>query len=561
VTSLLRHTLRLRESWPSARFDRLCERPQQTQAAVLRRLLDSNADTAFGVDHGFSSISCPTDYASRVPVRNYDNLLPYVNRAVAGEGKVLTNHPPATFATTSGTTGDPKFIPVTAPWRDQMAALSRLWMYRAVVDHPRCFDHKVLLMTSPAVEGHTPGGVPYGAMSGIAYRSVPWVVRSQYAVPYEVSLITDYDVRYFVILRFALAHSVSVVAAPNPRSLLRLAEVAGQRFEDLLRAIADGTLGVRRQDLLSDQAISKGELLSTLERGLRPDPDRARELETIVGGRETITLADCWPELALVGCWLGGNAGIQARWLQPHFGESTPVRDLGLIASEGRMTVPIEDSSSAGVLAVHTTFYEFIPEEAIGEPDPPVLLAHEVVEGGRYYIILSGGNGLYRYDINDVVEVSGFHRRTPKVAFVRKGRDMMSITGEKLHLNHVLAAVRDAERESSLGVFQFRLIPDVDNNRYDLLVECQEERAVLRAFLSAFEESLRRQNHEYASKRASGRLGAPLLHMMRDGWSERICRTDFDDGRRELQHKWNVLVPAWDQGSRADVTATIETSL
>src|SRR4030095_10757009 len=145
---------------------------------------------------------------------------------------------------------------------------------------------------------------------------------------------------------------------------------------------------------------------------------------------------------------------------------TTPRRDLGLIASEGRMTIPLESSSAAGPLAVHAHFYEFITEDTIDTLDPPILLAHELEQGQRYYVILTGGNGLYRYDINDIVEVRGFHNRTPKVAFVRKGRDMVSIVGEKLHLNQIQAAVQQAEIASGLQSWQFRLIPDIDQSTY-----------------------------------------------------------------------------------------------
>src|SRR5262249_54229435 len=153
-----------------------------------------------------------------------------------------------------------------------------------------------------------------------------------------------------------------------------------------------------------------------------------------------------------------------------HF-PGVPQRDLGLVASEGRLTIPMDDGSAAGVLAVHTGYYEFIPEEDVEAAAPRTLGCHELEKGRRYCGVLTGRNGLYRYDLNDVVEVRGFWGRTPTVAFVRKGRDMLNITGEKLHLNHVLHAVRAAEQATGLPVWQFRLIPDVEAARYDLLLE------------------------------------------------------------------------------------------
>ena len=187
------------------------------------------------------------------------------------------------------------------------------------------------------------------------------------------------------------------------------------------------------------------------------------------------------------------------------------------------------------VLAVHTSYYEFVPEDAIDAPSPRTLLAHELINGGRYYVLLTGANGLYRYDLNDVVEVRGFWDRTPKLAFVRKGRDMLNITGEKLHLNHVLHAVRAAERATGLAVWQFRLIPDVEAARYDLLLESPRTvgaTPALADFAVAVDGALSAVNCEYQAKRASGRLGPLRLFVMRAGWSERRCQREFHSRAR-----------------------------
>jgi hypothetical protein len=323
----------------------------------------------------------------------------------------------------------------------------------------------------------------------------------------------------------------------------------------VVRAIRDGALGASEIEPMPGTNVSAGDLRAALESGLRPDSRRARFLEAAARRRNRLVLGECWPELSLVACWLGGSAGIQARHLEEHFGGAVGRRDLGLIASEGRFSLPVEDDSAAGVLAVHANFYEFVDEDDADDPAPRTLLCHELAEGRRYYLIVTGANGLYRYDMNDIVEVRGFYGRTPKLAFIRKGRDMLNITGEKLHLNHVLAAVRAAERAASLCVWQFRLIPDVDASRYDLLIELRggAARGALADFAATFDRALAAVNVEYDSKRASARLLRPRLFVMREGWSERLCREEVDRGRRELQHKWSAMRPEWDDTSRGEV--------
>jgi GH3 auxin-responsive promoter len=563
---LLGWALTAQQGFHRRAFESATRDPEGAQTRVLTRLLRGNADTLFGRRHGFATIGSAAEYARRVPIHDYEALRPYVARIMAGETAVLTAEAPFMFTTTSGTTGEPKFIPVTTGWARSMASLMRLWSVYAVRDHPEMLDHQVLTIVGPASEGVAPGGLPYGAMTGLTYQRLPWLIRRRHALPYAAALIREHETRYFVALRLALGRAVSSIGTPNSSTLLRLAEVAARRGDELVRAVHEGTLGVTELEPMPGTGVTGREVRGALTAALRPDPRRAAFLEAIARRRGRLVLGDCWPELALVACWLGGSAGIQARHLDAHFDPRIPRRDLGLVASEGRFTVPIEDDSATGVLAVHTTFYEFVAEEEIDNPGPRTLLCHELVEGHRYYLIVTGANGLYRYDMNDVVEVRGFHDRTPKVAFVRKGRDMLNITGEKLHLNHVLHAMREAERTTGLGFWQFRVIPDVEAGRYDLLVELPRLASApdagggsaLSDFAAAFDRGLAETNVEYRSKRASMRLAPPRLCLMRPGWSELLCREEFARGRREIQHKWNVMRPEWDDTSRAEILLSVD---
>jgi hypothetical protein len=560
MRSALAATLTLSAWAHHARFQRATERPETAQAAVLRALLARNAGTAFGRAHGFARLGGPAEYARRVPIRDFEGFRPWVERILAGEPGVLTTETPIAFATTSGTTGQPKLIPVTPVWEAELAGLMRLWMLAALRDHPDCFDHAALTLVSRAVEDQTPDGRPVGALSGMAYRRIPWLLRRQQAVPYGVCLIRDPDTRYFVTMRLALARAVSSIGTPNPTSLIRLAETAALNSEAMVRAIHDGTLGVPTPELAPEGGVPAVAALRTIRARLRPDPARARFLARVAAAPGGLKPGACWPELRLIACWLGGTAGFHARQLADYYGD-VPLRDLGLLASEGRMTVPLEDGTPAGVLAIDANFYEFIPEERIDEPAPPVCLAHELEDGRRYYLVLSGHNGLYRYDINDVVEVQGFHGGTPRIAFVRKGRDMVSITGEKLHLNQLQAAIAEAEDETKLPVWQFRFVPDVDGWRYHALVEfrgARPNRDAARVFLVAVDRALARLNCEYAAKRASRRLRPPRLCVMQPGWAERQCRADVRGGQRDVQYKWPAIRLEWDAASRAEVLEGID---
>jgi len=551
VSSLVGRGVTWRGLWRQRQFDGAARNPELAQARYLARLLRRHCDTAFGREHSFDRIRGPREYARRVPIRDYEQLRPWMTRLLAGEPSVLTREAPLMFATTSGTAARPKLVPVTARWLAELGGVMTLWLHRAQLDHPGLFSGRIVSLVSPAVESLAPDGTPIGSVSGLTYRKTPWFVRKTYVLPYEVAEIADYDHRYLVAARLMLQANVSLVATPNPSTLLRLVQEGADHAETIVRAVRDGTLGVR-PDPEREDATRQREVYARLERGLRPDPHRAKEMAAHLDRDGALLPRSLWPGLSMIGCWLGGSAGVQAERLLGPFGP-VALRDLGLRATEGTVTIPLEDGTAAGPLALTAGFFEFVPEEDIERGDPRVRLAHELEDGGRYYILLTTSAGLYRYDINDIVEVRGFRGRIPNLAFVRKGRDMVSLTGEKLHSTQIGEAAERAARELGVPCVQVQLIPDGKGMCYDLLVEGGDpDRA--EEFTRAFDEHLRGINIEYEQKRASRRLGPPRVHRMKAGWSARRRHLEVErDGKRDAQYKWPLILMEWDTTTRAEV--------
>ncbi len=92
---------------------RWAAKPIETQEKVFQKLIARAKDTAFGRDHDFANIRTMKDFQARVPVRDYEELRPYMDRVVAGESDVLWPGKPTYFAKTSGTTSGAKYIPLT----------------------------------------------------------------------------------------------------------------------------------------------------------------------------------------------------------------------------------------------------------------------------------------------------------------------------------------------------------------------------------------------------------------------------------------------------------------
>jgi hypothetical protein len=523
-----------RRHW--ARWNALTAKPREIQDRLLFDLLGRNCSTRFGRDHHFDQIRSLADYRKRVQIGDYEGLRPYVERTKNGEANALTDAPVLMFTMTSGSTGEPKLIPVTETTLNNHRELTRLWYYRAYLDHPGFFSAKLLGIVSPAIEGRTPGGIPFGAASGLIYQSSPRWIQNAYVVPYLVSEIKDFEAKYYVIMRLALEQEISFFGTPNPSTILRLVETAERCKEEIIRDIREGTIASRWN-------ISN-EIRGKLASGLSKNIARARQLETLANRHDKLRPREYWPRLQLIGCWKGGTVGIRLKELDRWFAEGMPVRDLGYMASEAQISLPISDAGSAGILGIDKNFYEFIPESEIGSSNPLVLTASELEEGKYYYLILTTPAGLYRYDINDVIRVAGFYNQTPLIEFVRKGRDVTNITGEKLHVNQVIQAMEQAQSAAGRAVQHFRAFADVEKSRYVFSVEFDGSRPAedsLSCLLDELDACLHALNVEYAQKRDSGRLRAPVLWVMKPGWFERKVSASLQRGGRDVQLKTQLL--------------------
>lgn len=513
------------------------------QERLLLSILRRNQDTEYGKAYGFSSLNSLKDYQGNVPVIDYEDIRERIDRMTRGEKNVLTAETPVLFAQTSGTTGDPKYIPVTPTC--QKGGVTPTWLHFARRDHPEMFAGKIITIVSQAIEGHTPSGIPFGSTSGMVIRELPGIVQSAYAVPYDVYEVADYEAKYYSLLRFGLAENVTMLGTANPSSVVKLAEMADRLADTLIRDIRDGTL-TRNVEI-------DGKIRSSLESKLRPDPARAAQLEAMRvrrGGR--LLPADYWPAMALIGCWKGGTVSAYIdrfpEWYDPDGKGMPAIRDMGYLASEARMGIPITDQGAGGVLTVHINVFEFVPAEEIDERsgDPDSWNFHGVADvkvGKEYYIFITTSGGLYRYDMNDVVEIVGHHQTVPLVVFRRKGRGMTNLTGEKLSVNQLIEAVSRASSETGLDAPHFKAEPDGGNSRYVFKIEFSEVPSAesATAFLKCLDATLSELNIEWDGKRGSGRLRHPVLHVMHPGWYERGKQKLVAAGKRLFQAKTIIL--------------------
>ena len=118
------------------KFRNQCRQPGATQEQLLKHIIRKNQSTAFGQAHQFDQIASFDDFQRRVPISTYEDLKPYIDASLNGEPAQLTVERPVLFATTSGTTGVPKYIPVTPESKSLKSQLTAVWLSALHRDHP-----------------------------------------------------------------------------------------------------------------------------------------------------------------------------------------------------------------------------------------------------------------------------------------------------------------------------------------------------------------------------------------------------------------------------------------
>lgn len=509
-----------------ARFEAATRRPREVQEALLRDLLAYQADTGFGRDHRFDGVRTVEEFRHRVPVAGYDYVEPYLDRVRRGDTKALLADPRVLmFALTSGTTASRKYIPVTPQYLADYRRGWNLWGLKIFRDHEAVKMRPIVQLSGDWDEYRTEAGIPCGSVTGLTATAQKRIIRWLYCVPPCVGKVKDPAAKYYLALRLSLPRAVGMIIAASPSTVVNMARAGDRDKEHLLRDLADGTLS-RHVDVPDD-------VRAALARRLRRHPERVKELEAIVARTGTLLPKDYWPSNCLLGNWTGGSMGAYLRHYPRYFGKPL-VRDVGLIASEGRMTIPMADATPSGVLDITTHFFEFIPEEEGDRPNPTVLSAHELQEGRTYYILLTTAYGLYRYNIFDVVRCTGFFNQTPLVEFLSKGAHFANITGEKVSEYQITGAMADVLGRMNLNLTAYTVAPCWDDEMpfYGLFVErtdlADREQGV--GLVQALEQRLGEINSEYASKRESQRLGPMRLfllpaHAWREWDRQRLART------------------------------------
>lgn len=501
--------------------------PRRVQEEVLLRIVSANSHTEFGLAHGFEEISSTAAYRRAVPIQTYESLRPYIERQRDSGSRSLTTEPPVFYQRTSGTLGAPKDIPLT---QSGIARIHRFQRISALAQFrgSHMFRGKILGIGSPAIEGYLQCGKPYGSASGLIYEAQPRAIASKFVLPAEVLGIADYDARYYVIAALGMVEPmITGVATANPSTLVRLLDVINDQAEQLLRDIERGHLSVAGRLTMQQRAA--------VARAFRKAPKRAKVLNDVLSRQGDLSYSDLWPHLGGIVTWTGGSCRIPLANLEGKYPDHTKVIEVGYAASEFRGSVNVDINRTRCLPTLTDHFFEFVQRDEWEQGGDNFVGLDELSEGEMYYLFVTTPDGLYRYNMNDIIAVAGRINATPTLAFVQKGKGVTNITGEKIYESQIIQAV-----DTACGTMPrfFVALADEAHAQYVLYLEPSQPGVPADETLSdAIDAGLRSLSVEYEAKRASARLKPLRLHYLKPSTGDAYRRYYVSRGQRDAQFK------------------------
>lgn len=412
------------------------------QQSIFNTLIKVGTKTTFGKDHNFSTIKTYEDFVQQVPIRDYEQLKPYIEKIKEGKHNILWKGKPIYFAKTSGTTSGVKYIPIT---KDSIpnhinTARNALLCYMAETGNTKFADGKLIFLSgSPVLERI--GDIPTGRLSGIVNHHVPKYLRANQLPSYTTNCIEEWEEKLDKIVEETLDKNMTLISGIPPWMQMyfdRLEEKSGKKIGELFPNF---------------NVMVQG--------GVNFEPYKAKLEESI--GRK-IDCIELFP------------------------------------ASEGFFA--FQDSQTAQGLLLNThsgIFFEFVPAAEIFNEKPTRLTLKDVQVGVNYALIINSNAGLWGYNIGDTVK---FVSTNPhRIIVSGRTKHFISAFGEHVICEEVEAAMLKAANEQNIKITEFTVAPMIaqgDGKSYhEWLVEFEDTPANLGEFEKKIDDNLRQKNVYY----------------------------------------------------------------
>ncbi|WP_281541792.1 GH3 auxin-responsive promoter family protein [Maribacter aestuarii] len=431
------------------------DHPIDTQKKVFKVLIETASKTKFGLDHDFESIKSFEDFAEKVPIRDYEELKPYVNYVVDGKEDILWPGKPIYFAKTSGTTSGVKYIPITKESIKHQVEASRNAILNYIHETGKAafVDGKMIfLQGSP--ELREKNGIKLGRLSGISAHYVPNYLQKNRLPSWETNCIEDWETKVSAIVEETKDENMTVIAG-IPSWV--------QMYFEKLKENTNRDIG----DLFKNFELF-------IYGGVNFEPYRKKFDELI--GRKVASI-ELFP------------------------------------ASEGFFAYQDSQTEKGMLLLLDSgIFYEFVRAEEFFNEKRKRMTLQDIELDVDYVMIISTNAGLWAYNLGDTIRF--ISKKPYKIIVSGRIKHFISAFGEHVIAKEVEEAMSEAIKQTDAKVNEFTVAPQItpDNDElpyHEWLIEFEKAPTDLKAFIDILDKSLQRQN-SYYNDLISGKILQPL---------------------------------------------------
>jgi hypothetical protein len=442
--------------------------PFNVQQDTLLKLVQKSVDTEWGKKYNYSDITNISEFQKNVPIQNYEDIKPYVERLREGEANLLWPGEVKWFAKSSGTTNDKsKFIPVTKEALEVChfrAGKDVLAIYTSLYPETKIFSGKGLTLGGSHRINNFSNQSYYGDLSAILIENLPFWVDIIRTPKQDIALMDKWEEKIEKIAESTVKENVTNIAGVPSWNLV------------LLKYILEYT--------------GKNNLL------------------------------EVWPNLELFT-----HGGVSFGPYREQFKRLIPSADMHYLetynASEGFFAIQDDPFRDDMLLMLdYGIFYEFIPIDQILKPNPETLTIENVAINQNYAMVITTNSGLWRYLIGDTVIFTSLSPHRIKIS--GRTKHFINAFGEELIIDNAEKALLIACEKTGAQIKEYTAGPvymeDNSNGTHEWLIEFEKEPENMEYFAILLDNALCSVNSDYEAKRYKNiTLRFPLVHQVKPG--------------------------------------------
>lgn len=484
-------------------IERILNHPIEIMEKKLLQILHRQKDTIYGKVQGFEGIKNEDEFRSSVSLSDSQSIKNYLQMTYNNpRGKVLTSDNVVWYLQTSGTTGEPKRLPLTKTSLREVSKGTMLsWMgfINADPENSKILEGKLVTFGAPAVLDHI-NGIPVGYATGV-YAQFQNKLFQKLITPGEsVFNIMDMEEKLWEYAKISVKSNITALQGITTLSLAFVRRMQDLYGPDLAREFAGTNTGRRINEAMNDNGhldlnILWPNLRLFVATGVDTDPYR----EWINDTFHNVTIWEMY----------GGSEGFYGGQLLPEPGVQ---------------------------LMPNINYYEFIPKTEVENENPTVVPLSEVKKGYRYEMVITNLNGYVRYRTGDMMTFTSTDPYTVR-SIARKGR-VVNLSGEKVSEAHINKSIHKACKKTGYNIQDYAVVGVIENGVAHYCIAAMFENGIEidpLEFVSNFETALGEINLEFKFNRETGALGQTRLYRMKSSLFERVIE------KTHIQAKPQVL--------------------